>query len=61
MAVRELDKRLEELKAKGKTLYSISKLNTMHQCKYQAFLNYVMQEQQKDNIWACTGTIIHDK
>ncbi len=61
MAVRELDKRLEELKAKGKTLYSISKLNTMHQCKYQAFLNYVMQEQQKDNIWACAGTIIHDK
>ena len=61
MAVREMDERLKELKAQGKRLYSISKLNTIHQCKYQAYLNYILHEKQKDNIWACAGSIIHDR
>ena len=61
MAVREMDKRLKELKVQGKHLYSISKLNTIHQCKYQAYLNYILHEKQKDNIWACAGSIIHDR
>lgn len=61
MAVREIDKQLEELKAQGKTLYSISKLNTLHQCKHQAYLNYIEHEKQKPNIWACAGSIIHDR
>lgn len=61
MATREMDKRLEEVKAQGKRLYSISKLNTIHQCKYQAYLNYYEHEKQRPNIWACAGSIIHDK
>ena len=61
MAAREIDSRLVQLKAEGKKIYSISKLNTLHQCKYQAYLNYVEHEEQKSNIWACAGTIIHDK
>ena len=61
MATREIDKRLEALRAEGKQLYSISKLNTMHQCKYQAYLTYIEHEKQRDNIWACAGSIIHDR
>lgn len=61
MATRETDKRLEEVKAQGKHLYSISRLNTIHQCKYQAYLNYYEHEKQRPNIWACAGSIIHDK
>ena len=61
MATREMDERLEKLKAEGKTLYSISKLNALHQCPYQAYLNYIQHEKQRPNIWACAGTIIHDK
>lgn len=61
MAVREEDKRLTELRDKGIQIYSISRLNTLHQCKYQTYLNYVQHEKQKDNIWACAGSIIHDK
>lgn len=61
MATRELDERLEKLKAEGKTLYSISKLNTLHQCPYQAYLTYIEHEKQRPNIWACAGTIIHDQ
>ena len=61
MAIREIDEKLEALRASGKQLYSISKLNTMHQCKYQAYLNYIEHEKQKDNIWACAGSIIHDR
>lgn len=61
MATREIDKRLEQLRAEGKQLYSISKLNTINTCPYQAYLNYVEHEKQKPNIWACAGSIIHDR
>ena len=61
MATRTEDKRLTELREKGFQIYSISRLNTIHQCEYQAYLNYVMEEKQKPNIWACAGGIIHDR
>ena len=61
MAARAEDKRLKDLRDKGADIYSISRLNALHQCKHQAFLNYIMGEKQKSNIWACAGSIIHDK
>ena len=61
MAQREVDNRLTELKDAGYSIYSISKLNTIHQCPYQAYLNYTLHEKQRPNIWACAGTIIHDQ
>lgn len=57
---REEDKRLKELRDNGFTLYSISKLNTMAQCPYQAYLNYVLHEKQTSNVWAELGSAIHD-
>lgn len=61
MAVRTDDKRLEELREKGYQIYSISRLNTINQCEYQAYLNYVLNETQKPNIWASAGGVIHDR
>lgn len=61
MGTRAEDKRLKELRDKGYQIYSISRLNTIQQCPYQAYLNYVVGEKQKPNIWACAGGIIHDR
>lgn len=57
---RARDERLQKLLDEGVKLYSISKLNTMDQCPYQAYLNYVEHEPQKNNIWAICGSAIHD-
>ena len=60
MAKRELNSRLEKLYDEGHEVYSISKLNTMAQCPYQAYLNYVKKEKSKPNAWALLGGNIHD-
>lgn len=58
---READRRITELREKGINIYSISRLNTIHQCPYQAWLNYHEAVPQNSNIWALAGGIIHDK
>ena len=54
------DKRLTELRNSGAHIYSISRLNAMNQCPYQAYLSYIKHEEQKKNIWAVIGGITHD-
>ena len=41
-------------------LYSFSKLNSFHQCKYQYYLNYILKEQGKQNVYGHLGGVIHD-
>lgn len=60
MGTRQLDARLEEIYANGGKTYSISRLNTINQCQYQAYLNYVKGIKGKNNIWAICGGKIHD-
>lgn len=57
---RPKDARLKELKDKGETIYSISRLDTMNNCKYEAYRTYILHEHGKDNIYACLGTKLHD-
>ena len=57
---REEDRRLKELRDKGVQIYSISRLNTIDQCPYQAYLNYIKGEIQNPNVWACLGGKVHD-
>ena len=57
---REEDKRLKELRDAGAEIYSISRLNTMNQCPYQAYLNYVKNIKGSDNVWALLGGYLHD-
>ena len=54
------DERLVKLREQGAHIYSISRLNTMNQCPYQAYLTYIKKEEQNSNIWAIVGGATHD-
>lgn len=60
MAERILDKRLKKLFDEGKNVYSISKLNTISQCLYQAYRTYKLHDRGKDNVYGIMGTKVHD-
>ena len=57
---REQDKRLEELKASGKTIYSISRLDTINRCLYEAYQTYILGERGENNVYAMLGGKVHD-
>lgn len=57
---REKDNRLEELRAQGKNIYSISRLNSLNQCPYAAYITYVIGDRGDNNVWAALGSIMHD-
>lgn len=52
--------KLEELKANGIPVYSISKLNTFHSCQYEYYKTYVEGNRGKNNVYGVMGTFIHD-
>lgn len=61
MSERKEDPKLIALRESGAKTYSISKLNTMDQCPYQAYLNYVLHTKQKnESIYGRLGTKVHD-
>lgn len=60
MGERLQDERLEELRRQGKKIYSISRLNCLNQCAYQAYLNYIKEEPEEQNIWSILGGRTHD-
>ena len=39
---RAKEDRLEKLKEQGKNIYSISRLNSLSQCHYSAYITYVL-------------------
>lgn len=51
---------LDEIKEKGGTVYSISRLNTINQCPYQAYLQYVKGVKSKTGVWGALGGATHD-
>lgn len=60
MSKRELDSRLEELKEQGIPIYSISRLDTINNCLYEAYHTYVLEDRGKDNVYSALGGAIHD-
>lgn len=60
MAERALEQKVEEIRKSGANVYSISRLNCMNQCEYQAFLNYIANIPQENNVWSVLGGRIHD-
>ena len=54
------DKRLEEIKASGKPIYSISRLDAINRCLYESYITYVLGERGGSNIYASLGGRIHD-
>lgn len=57
---RASDERIKELQAQGHELYSISKLDNINNCLYASYLTYRLGEKGKNNIYAITGTKMHE-
>ena len=57
---RASDKRLEEIRASGKPIYSISRLDTINRCLYEAYRTYILHEKGRDSCYALLGGKIHD-
>ena len=57
---RDVDKRLAELLSKGIPVYSISRLDTINNCLYEAYRTYVLKDKGDNNIYAIMGGKIHD-
>ena len=60
MAQREIDPKLKELFDRGEKVYSISKLNNIDTCEYQAYLTYVKKHKGLGNCYNILGSQIHD-
>lgn len=60
MAERKRDKRLQELFDKKIPVYSFSKLSTINECLYQAYLAYILKQKGKDSCYGVAGTATHD-
>lgn len=59
MAERSRDERLEELRNKGVTIYSISRIDSINNCLYGAYRTYILGERGKDNVYSALGSRIH--
>lgn len=57
---REKEPELQKLFDEGKKVYSFSKLNTIDNCLYEAYLAYVKHKKGIPNVYGCMGTEIHD-
>lgn len=60
MGKRELDPRLKELYDLGLPVYSISRLDCINHCLYEAYLTYKLHKKSSDNIYGILGTRVHD-
>lgn len=60
MAAREITPELQKLFNEGAEVYSISRLNCINQCEYQAYLSYIACLPKKGCVWSLLGGSIHD-
>ena len=51
---------MQKLFDEGKHVYSFSKLNTIDNCLYEAYLTYIKHKKGIPNVYGCMGTEIHD-
>ena len=61
MAKREKNEELQALYDKGAHIYSISKINTIADCLFEAYNAYVLHDRGQNGIYGILGTKIHDK
>lgn len=55
----DLEKRIEELQENNEAIYSISRLDTINNCMYEAFRTYKLDERGDSNIYSIMGSKIH--
>lgn len=57
---RKIDAQLKELYDKGIPIYSISRLDSINQCLYQAYNTYVLHNKGVQNVYGMLGGKTHD-
>ena len=57
---REIEPIVKELKKNGKTIYSISRLNSFNDCKLAYKYTYIDYKKGIDNVYNLLGTLCHD-
>lgn len=60
IGIREIQPVIQQLKQDGKHIYSISKLNTIADCEYEAGITYKKGCHGEDGIYGIMGTSVHD-
>lgn len=60
MAERKVEPRLQELWNKGVSVYSFSKLSSIEECLYGAYLTYIKRQKGKDSCYSLAGSATHD-
>ena len=60
MGQRVIAPELQALYDKGAQVYSYSKLGTIHECPYNAYLTYIEKREQCTNVYSSLGTVVHD-
>lgn len=60
MSSRPEDIRLKELRDKGETIYSISRIDTINNCLQCAYRTYILKEKGRPNVYASAGSVIHE-
>ena len=57
----QADEKIEELRSQGVEIFSFSKLDTVYECKYSFYKNYIEKAKvEKDNAYSYLGGKIHD-
>lgn len=58
---RQVEPIIKELESQGKQIVSFSRLSTLENCPYEAYLNYVLHKKGENNIYSALGDTFHDK
>ena len=60
MSARSMPNELKKLYDEGKNVYSISRINCIDQCLYQAYNTYVLGKRGMNNVYGVLGSKIHE-
>ena len=53
--------KLKQLRDDGNTVWSISRINSYHNCQYEYYNTYVLRNRGIQNVYSGVGSFIHDK
>lgn len=53
--------KVKQLRADGHTVWSISRINSYHNCQFEYYNSYILKNKGVQNCYTSAGTFIHDK
>lgn len=60
MSKADLEQQVEALRSEGINVWSISRLNTAHDCPLEYYLTYIAKEPPQQNVYGFLGGVIHE-